>query len=96
LQAIFAQKYIDQFRFLSDWSDSGYSFGRLDSPSHGMIVDLVIHDEWKLAYADLSAVLKTAIECYRRGIFAGPHPDFYAYYKLAAKMNPGMENWEGY
>ena len=95
MQEIFFQPYRDSFRFLTDWSDGGYSFGRTDSPSEGQIVDLCIHALWKVAYRDLTALLKTSIECYRRGVLSPDSDiaDFKAYYELAARMNPGMENW---
>ena len=95
MQEIFFQPYRDSFRFLTDWSDGGYSFGRTDSPSEGQIVHLCIHAPWKVAYRDLTALLKTSIECYRRGVLSPDSDiaDFRAYYELAARMNPGMENW---
>ena len=95
MQEIFFEPYRDSFRFLTDWSDGGYSFGRTDSPSEGQILHLCIHAPWKLAYRDLTALLKTSIECYRRGVIS-PDSDianFKAYYELAAIMNPGLENW---
>jgi hypothetical protein len=55
LQAIFFEPYRDSFRFLTDWSDGGYSFGRTDLPSEGQIVHLCIHAPWRLAYRDLTA-----------------------------------------
>jgi hypothetical protein len=95
MQEIFFQPYRDCFRFLSDWSDGGYAFGRIDSPSKGQIINLSIHAPWNLAYRDLSALLKTSIECLRQGVMTpgAKIADFKAYYKVAARMNPGMENW---
>ena len=93
LQEIFFEPYRDSFRFLTDWSDGGYSFGRTDSPSKGQIVCRCIHAPWKLAYRDLTALLKTSIECYRRGVLSSDVVDFKAYYELAARINPGLENW---
>jgi hypothetical protein len=95
LQEIFFEPYRDSFRFLTDWSDGGYSFGRTDSPSKGQIVCRCIHAPWKLAYRDLTALLKTSIECYRRGVLSpnSDVADFKAYYELAARLNPGLENW---
>jgi hypothetical protein len=91
----FVEPYFDSFRFLSDLSDGGYSFGRTDSPSKGHIVRLCIHAQWKLAFRDLAAVLKTSIECYRNGVISpdSNSADFRAYYELAARINPGMEYW---
>jgi hypothetical protein len=95
LQAVFFEPYFDSFRFLSDLSDGGYSFGRTDSPSEGHIVRLCIHAPWRLAFRDLTAVLKTSIECYRSRVISpvSNTVDFKAYYELAARMNPGMEYW---
>jgi len=94
LDAMFPQQYRDCFRFLNDFSDSGYAFGRVDSPSEGKIIDLCIHDKWRLAFESLEKLIDTAIECRRRGIFRpGDIPDFFAYYDLARELNPGMENW---
>jgi hypothetical protein len=64
MQEIFFQPYRDLFRFLTDWSDGGYGFSRIDSPSEGQIVHLCIHAPWMLAYRNLTALLKTSIECY--------------------------------
>ena len=50
---------------------------------------LCIHAPWRLAYRDLTALLKTSIECYRRGVIS-PDSDianFKAYYELAARMS---------
>ncbi len=96
LLAIFPEPYIDCFRFLTDKSDGGYAFGRVDSPSHGQIVSLEIHAPNLIGFRDLEHLLKTSIECHREGImraFAG-EPDFDAYFALAARMNPGMKAWE--
>jgi hypothetical protein len=97
LEQIFPERYRDSFRFLSDWSDGGYAFGRMDSPSQGQVVHRCIHASWLLAFHDLADLLKTSIECYRQGVMrsGADLPDFRAYYKLAARMNPGLENWRG-
>jgi hypothetical protein len=89
------QPYRDCFRFLSDWSDGGYAFGRVDSPSKGRIVSLCIHEPWKIGFSDLEHLLKTSIECYRQGIMRSDHglADFFKYYKLAARLNPGCKVW---
>jgi hypothetical protein len=85
------------FRFLSDWSDGGYAFGRVDSPSKGRIVSLEIHAPAQIGFLDLEHLLKTSIECYREGIMESDDgiPDFFAYYKLAKRMNPGCTAWRG-
>jgi hypothetical protein len=95
LEQIFPERYRDSFRFLTDWSDGGYAFGRIDSPSQGEIVHRCIHAPWLLAYHDLADLLKTSIACYRQGVMrsGSDPPDFRAYYELAARMNPGLENW---
>jgi hypothetical protein len=99
LEDIFPERYRDCFRFLTDKSDGGYAFGRIDSPSEGQIVKLCIHSPWLLAFRDLEHLLRTSIECYRQGIIAAESdlPDFTAYFELVAQMNPGMElyaaNW---
>ena len=89
------ERYRDCFRFLTDESDGGYAFGRIDSPSRGQIVSLEIHEPWLLAFRDLEHLLRTSIECYRQGIMRADSgvPDLDAYFKLAARMNPGMEAW---
>jgi hypothetical protein len=93
------QRYRDCFRFLTDTSDGGYAFGRIDSPSEGQIVHLCIHSPWLLAFRDLECLLRTSIECYRQGIMSTDSdlPDFEAYFELVAQMNTGMElcaaNW---
>ena len=61
LDAMFPQQYRDCFRFLNDFSDSGYAFGRVDSPSEGKIIDLCIHDKWRLAFESLEKLIDTAI-----------------------------------
>jgi len=61
LLKIFFEPYYDSLRFLSDWSDGGYAFGRIDSPSDGQIVKRCIHEQWAIAYRDLPALLSTAI-----------------------------------
>ena len=95
LQGIFFQPYFDGFRFLGDWSDGGYSFGRIDSPSEGRIVGLCIHDNWRIAYNSLSDLLPTAIECYKRGVFANPDmPDFKMYFKIGKELNAPLEYWD--
>jgi hypothetical protein len=99
LEEIYPERYRDCFRFLTDKSDGGYAFGRIDSPSEGQIVHLCIHSQWLLAFRDLEHLLRTSIECYRQGIMSADSdlPDFAAYFKLVAQMNPGMElyaaNW---
>jgi hypothetical protein len=95
LEQISSQRYRDCFRFLTDKSDGGYAFGRIDSPSRGQIVSLEIHAPWRLAFRDLEHLLRTSIECYRQGIMRtnSGAPDFDAYFELAARMNPGMEAW---
>ena len=96
-QEIFYQKYFDSFRFLSDHSDGGYSFGRIDSPSNGCIVNLCIHHEWELAYQSLEHLIDTAIECRRRGVFRNHDmPDFEMYFKIGAELNKDMDLWKGY
>src|SRR5262249_24316364 len=95
LEEIWPQRYRDCFRFLTDKSDGGYAFGRIDSPSQGQIGSLEIHAPWLLGFLDLEHLLRTSIECYRQGIMRPPPaiPDFHAYSRLAARMNPGMEAW---
>jgi len=95
LEQIWPERYRDCFRFLTDKSDGGYAFGRIDSPTRGHIVSLEIHAPWLLAFRDLEHLLRTSIECYRQGVMRTDSgaPDFDAYYKLAARMNPGMEAW---
>ena len=85
----------DVFRFLSDWSDGGYAFGRVDSPSKGRIVKLCIHATWLIGFTDLEHLLQTSIECYRQGIMQSEDesPDFTRFYKLAARLNPGYAVW---
>ena len=85
----------DCFRFLNDWSDGGYAFGRVDSPSKGRIVKLCIHATWLIGFADLEHLLETAIECYRQGIMQSDDSgaDFHRFYKLAARLNPGYKVW---
>jgi hypothetical protein len=85
----------DCFRFLSDWSDGGYAFGRVDSPSKGRIVKLCIHETWLIGFTDSEHLVKTSIECYRQGIMrsADHPPDFTRFYKLAARLNPGYRVW---
>jgi hypothetical protein len=91
------QRYRDCFRFLTDKSDGGYAFGRIDSPSEGQIVNLCIHSPWLLAFRNLERLLRTSIECYRQGIMSDlDMPDFMAYFELAAQMNPGMELYTAY
>ena len=87
----------DCFRFLSDWSDGGYAFGRVDSPSKGRIVNLCIHATWLIGFSDLEHLLKTSVECYRQGIMRSGDdpPDFMRFYKLAARINPGYKVWAG-
>ncbi|MGB0767119.1 MAG: hypothetical protein ACPGYV_05370 [Phycisphaeraceae bacterium] len=94
LDDIFPQQYRDSVRFLSDWSDGGYAFGAVESPAKGQIVDWVIHDEWKLAFASLEKLLITATECRKRGVFGdGDIPDFELYYQIGRELNPEMETW---
>jgi hypothetical protein len=95
LQEIFFNPYFDSLRFLSDGSDGGYAFGRVDSPSEGQIVDRCIHAQWSIAYRDLPALLTTAIACRRQGVFGSGSDvaDFEEHYRLAAELNPGVENW---
>jgi hypothetical protein len=85
----------DCFRFLSDWSDGGYAFGRMDPPSKGRIVKMCIHETWLIGFADLEHLLKTSIKCYRQGIMRSDEssPDFSRFYKLAARLNPGYKVW---
>jgi len=85
----------DCFRFLEDWSDGGYAFGRVDSPSKGRIIMLCIHATWLPAFADLEHLLKTSIECYRQGIMrtSDDGPDFRRFSQLAARLNPGYKVW---
>ena len=94
-ESLFHQPYRDCIRFLSDWSDAGYAFGRCDSPSAGKIVSLCIHAPWRLAFADLEALLITAIECYRRGVFpiggSREAPDIDRYFRIGAEVNPAMD-----
>jgi hypothetical protein len=92
------QRYRDCFRFLTDKSDGGYAFGRIDSPSEGPIVNLGIHSPWLLAFRDLEHLLRTSMECYRQGIMSTDSDlsDFIAYFELAAQMNPGMELFTAY
>jgi hypothetical protein len=98
LEEIFPERYRDCFRFLTDKSDGGYAFGRIDSPSEGQIVHLCIHSPWLLAFRNLEHLLRTSIECYRQGIMTDDSglPDFMAYFELAAQMNPGMELYTAY
>ena len=86
----------DCFRFLSDWSDGGYAFGRVDSPSKGRIVKLCIHATWLIGFSDLEHLLKTSIECYRQGIMRTDDrsPDFARFSQLAARLNPGYTVWQ--
>lgn len=94
-QEIFFQPYYDNFRFLGDWSDGGYSFGRIDSPSEGRIVGLCIHDLWRIAYNSLSDLLRTAIECYKRGVFANPvKRDIKMYFQIGKELNSPLEYWD--
>jgi hypothetical protein len=94
LDSIFHQPYLDCFRFLPDLSDSGYAFGRLDSPSQGCIIDLCIHAEWRLAFRTIEKLLDTTIECHRRGVFAKDGiSEFSAYYAIGRELNPDMETW---
>ena len=94
-ESVFHQPYRDCFRFLSDWSDGGYAFGRLDSPSAGRIVSLCIHAQWRLGFANLEALLVTAIECYRSGVFpkdgSQEIPDFDKYFQIGRDLNPKMD-----
>ena len=85
----------DVFRFLSDWSNGGYGFGRVDSPSNGRIIKLCIHATWLVGFSDLEHLLRTSIECYRQGIMRSDDesPDFNRFYKLARKFNPGYDVW---
>jgi hypothetical protein len=53
LEHIWPERYRDCFRFLTDKSDGGYAFGRIDSPSQWQIVSLEIHEPWLLAFPDL-------------------------------------------
>ncbi|MHC4743497.1 MAG: hypothetical protein ACYS8Z_16410 [Planctomycetota bacterium] len=96
LDSIFPQQYRDCLRFLHDLSDGGYAFGRVDSPSEGKIIDLCIHDEWRLAFESLDKLLDTAIECRRRGVFRENDEicDFNLFYSIGRELNPGMETWE--
>lgn len=95
LQRIFYQPYYDCFRFLEDYSDGGYAFGRIDSPSKGKIVGLCIHAKWQIAYNSLSDLLKTAIECYKRGAFDDPDmPDFKMYFRIGKEMNAPLKYWD--
>ena len=96
LQGIFFEPHFDSFRFLEDFSDGGYSFGRIDSPSEGQIVSLEIHAPWTIAFRDLAALLRTSIECYRQGLLCPDldTADFVRYYELAGRMNPDMEAWK--
>ncbi len=95
LEDIFPQQYRDSFRFLSDFSDGGYAFGAVESPAVGAIVDLVIHHEWKLAFASLEKLIEAAIECRKRGVFRDDDiPDFELYYQIGRELNPEMETWK--
>jgi hypothetical protein len=96
LDEIFPQKYRECFRFLSDGSDGGYAFGRIDSPSKGRIVSMCIHAEWLIGFQDLEHLLKTSVECYRQGIMRSGDdlPDVDAFFKLAARLNPGLKAWQ--
>ena len=95
LQEIFFQKYFDCFRFLSDLSDGGVSFGRIDSLCKGKMVELCIHHEWELAFDSLSNLLRTAIECYKRGVYTGnKNPDFNLYFKIGKELNPTFVFWD--
>lgn len=99
LEEIFHQPYRDCFRFLSDGSDGGYAIGRLDSPSEGQIISLCIHAPWQTAFASLERLLATAIESYRRGVFASNDSDildFKLYRRIAAELNPGFKLWHMY
>jgi hypothetical protein len=98
LEEDYQQRYRDCFRFLTDKSDGGYAYGRIDSPSEGQIVNRCIHSPWLLAFRNLEHLLRTSIECCRRGIMSDDsgRPDFTAYFKLAAQMNPGMELYAAY
>lgn len=97
-ESIFHQPYRDHFRFLSDRSDGGYAFGRLDSPSAGQIVSLCIHAPWRLVFTNLDALVVTATECYRRGVFprdSNEIPDFDQYFRIGKELNPNIEDWVG-
>jgi hypothetical protein len=84
----------DCFRFLSDWSNGGYAFGRVDSPSKGRIIKLCIHAPAEIGFSDLEHLLKTSIECYRRGIMQSDEMcNVVKFYKIAARMNPDCNVW---
>lgn len=94
LDETFAQPYRDSFRFLGDYSDGGYSFGSLEAPCNGAIVDLVIHAEWQLAFESLEKLIDTAIACRQRGVFSDLEiPDFDPFYEIGRELNPGMLAW---
>jgi hypothetical protein len=95
LERVCPERYRNCFRFLTDKSDGGYAFGRIDSASQGQIVSLCIHAPWLLAFRDLEHLLRTSVECYRQGIMRADDglPDFNAYIRPAAQMNPGMGLW---
>lgn len=95
-EEVFPQPYRDSFCFLSDFSDGGYAFGAYESAAKGAIVDLVIHDEWQLAFPSLEKLIETAIECRKRGVFGSDGDvDFELFYLIGRELNPSMKAWEG-
>ena len=95
LNRAFPERYRECVRFLNDGSDGGYAFGRVDSACKGRIVSLCIHEPWMIGFRTLEDLLRTAIASYRAGIFRpDPEiPDFFAYFRLAARLNPGLKVW---
>jgi hypothetical protein len=79
------------FRFLSDWSDGGYAFGRVDSPGEGRIVKLCIHATWQIGFSDLEHLLRTSVECSRQGVIESS--DFKRFHQIAARLNPAYHVW---
>ncbi len=94
LQEIFYEQYFDCFRFLSDMSDSGYSFGSLEPPCNGQIIGLGIHHNSEIAFKNLSDLLETAIICYQRGVYRKDDiHDFELYFKIGKELNPDLKYW---
>lgn len=95
VQRVAPDPYRKAVRFLTDWSDGGYALGAVDSPSAGAIVSMSIHAPWKIAFRSLSDLLRTSVECYRRGIIQADDAtsDFSGFARLAAELNPASEAW---
>lgn len=95
LNRIAPDPYRKSVPFLTDGSDGGYAFGAIDSASAGAIVKMSIAAPWRIAFRDLPALLRTSVACYRQGIIrpGDAMPEFHAFGRLAAEMNPDAEAW---